>query len=574
MENQETQAQHREFTANLFIRRLQKAVDRKIFAQIMLGMILFMAGFYFMTYSVNENNAEQNLSMLKDIYLKLYTQSMDFLEDENTVSACLKKLEDPSSMELAYAFNRFNLKSVIRNEIILSDEDGKLLDSSFADGQLTNYLVDYNSAICYNVKNSQKRDVYVATYFDTGNYSDYMFVKPVFEGEQLKGYISLFILGTDWNYYLSDENYDGVIVDERQNVIYRSKAGFANQSGKFIPPSARVDTYNGKRYWIKSEALPECGVTIYSLVYYPKSDAYVIGMIVILLLGALWYHLARWMSRTMAEYNAEQVGRLVKEIRYIQAGNHLHRIHMNTNDEFDEVAHRINRMLDSVRELNSRNTELIMLNARLEMGQLEAQMNPHFLYNTLEIIRTLVLWDAPRAEELIERLVHILRYSVNSKYRDVRLREDMDYIQDYLYIQNVRFGSRFSCSMNFDERCWDCMIPKLLLQPIIENSIKYGFREKNEIHVEIKGILQEDILIINVKDDGPGIPEEKEKELNSSLKETVNKEKSLGLHNIARRLCLQYGEQSGLAIRSRSGEGFEVMIRIEQSSRKKDESDV
>ncbi len=558
-------SQPRVFTANRFINQLQQAVTRRLVFQISLGMMLFIVAFFSMTYVSNREKAEKNLEMLRSFYLKLYRQSMDFLNDEGLQEAYLERWRDPDSTDFEYLFNRFNTKSVIENKVILTDEAGRFLDSTFAENELSDYLCEYNRAVCHNVKNLGKNEVYVTVYSDTGNYSDYLFIRPVYEKETLRGFISLFLIGSEWNFYLSDKNYDGVIIDDRCNVIYRSKAGFANQSGKFYPQSGKIGYYNQERYWVEREFLPECGVTIYSLVYYPRDNTLLIGIFLILLLGALWYSLARWMSRTMAEYNAGQLSLLVREIRKIQDGDYEHRIHMNTNDEYDEVAHRINRMLDSVRELNNRNSELILLNAKLERGQLEAQMNPHFLYNTLEIIRNLVILDGEKAEELIERLVHILRYSVSNSKRDMRLEEDMEYIRDYLYIQKVRFGDRFSCKLNFDEEALACMVPKLLLQPVIENSIKYGFKAKKEIHVWVEGHVREHVLMICVADDGPGMDQERLTQLSESFKDVAHTADNLGLHNIARRICLQYGEHSEMKIRNRQGGGFEVEISIDQT---------
>lgn len=557
--------QPRVFTANRFINQLQQAVTRRLIFQISLGMMLFIVAFFSMTYVSNREKAEKNLEMLRTFYLNLYRQSMDFLNDERVQEAYLKRWQDPDSTDFEYLFNRFNTKSVIENKVILTDEAGRVLDSTFAENELSDYLCEYNRAVCYNVKNLGKKEVYVTVYSDTGNYSDYLFIRPVYEKETLRGFISLFLIGSEWNFYLSDKNYDGVIIDDRCNVIYRSKAGFANQSGKFYPQSGKIGYYNQERYWVEREFLPECGVTIYSLVYYPRDNTLLIGIFLILLLGSFWYSLARWMSRTMAEYNAGQLSLLVREIRKIQDGDYEHRIYMNTNDEYDEVAHRINRMLDSVRELNNRNSELILLNAKLERGQLEAQMNPHFLYNTLEIIRNLVILDGEKAEELIERLVHILRYSVSNSKRDMRLEEDMEYIRDYLYIQKVRFGDRFSCRLDFDEEALACMVPKLLLQPVIENSIKYGFKVKNEIHVWVEGHVKNHVLTICVADDGPGMDLEKLTQLSESLQDVAHTADNLGLHNIARRICLQYGECSELKIRNRQGGGFEVEISIDQT---------
>ena len=564
MESQPRKKSSKDYTANLFVKELQKSVNKRILVQILLGMMLFLSGFFFLTFSTNEMNAKTNLAMLKDVYFQLYNQSVDFLQESSTLSSFQEKVQNPLSTRFEDIFNQFNSKSKVGNKVILMSEEENILYSNFSKDELSEYLINYNRAVCYNTKNSGSDDVYVAVYFDTNRYSDYLFVKPVYKNGVLIGYISLYVLGTDWNFYLSDKNYDGVIVDQRLNVIYRSKAGFANQSGKFTPQKGIVCTYNNERYWVKNENLPEYGVTIYSMVYYPKNNTMVIGIGVIVIIGLLWYNLAKWMSHSMAQYNATQVSRLVREIRMIQNGEYSHRIHMNTRDEFDEVGHRINRMLDSVRELNSRNTELIVLNSALEKGQLEAQMNPHFLYNTLEIIRNLVVIDADKAEELIEKLVHILRYSVSNDSSSVHLREDMEYINDYLYIQRMRFGRRFSCNISFDKECDECMIPKLLLQPIIENSIKYGFKAQTDIIVDIHGEVTDGLLTLRVSDNGPGMPENKAKELSGSLNQIAHKEKSLGLHNIARRLYLSYGTRSGIEIRNHEGSGFEVILVIEQ----------
>lgn len=558
-------SQSRVFTANRFINQLQKAVTRRLVFQIVLGMILFVLAFFFMTYVSNREKAEKNLEMLRTFYLKLCDQSMEFLNDDEVLQAYLERWKDPESTDFEYLFNRFNTKSVIENKVILIDADGNLIDTTFAENELSDYLSEYNRAVCYKVKNMQKKEVYVTVFSDTGRYSDYLFIRPVYEGETLRGFISMFLIGSEWNFYLSDKNYDGVIIDDRCNVIYRSKAGFANQSGKFYPQAGKIGYYNQERYWVEREYLPEYRVTIYSLVYYPTDNTLFIGMCLIFLLGMLWYSLARWMSRTMAEYNATQLSYLVREIRKIQDGDYEHRIHMNTNDEYDEVAHRINRMLDSVRDLNHRNSELIVLNATLERGQLEAQMNPHFLYNTLEIIRNLVMFDGEKAEELIERLVHILRYSVSNSKKDLRLEEDLEYIQDYLYIQEVRFGDRFSCELNFDQEALACIVPKLLLQPVIENSIKYGFRVRKEIHIRIEGKVREKVLTIRAEDDGPGMDQEKLDQLSASLQDMTHTTDHLGLHNIARRICLQYGKRSGMKIQNRQGGGFEVEILIDQT---------
>lgn len=164
----------------------------------------------------------------------------------------------------------------------------------------------------------------------------------------------------------------------------------------------------------------------------------------------------------------------------IQKGDHKHRIQLGTDDEFGEVGHQVNRMLDNIQNLNERNTELLKLNSRIEMEQLTQQMNPHFLYNTLEIIRNLVIFDAPKAEELIVKLTEVLRYSVNTIRKEMTLEEDMQFIDAYLEIQNCRFGDRFHCEIHIETECSQCIVPKMLLQPMGLGAVSYGIQYRNK----------------------------------------------------------------------------------------------
>jgi sensor histidine kinase YesM len=364
---------------------------------------------------------------------------------------------------------------------------------------------------------------------------------------------------------MSDWNFDGVITDKRNNVIFYSKPSLITNNYKFEIGKSRIGYLDKDRYWMVSEQLQDYEVTIYSLIYNPNNSTYLIGLAVIAVMGFLWYQIANQMAASMAENNAASINKLVKEIRIIRKKDHNHRVEMDSGDEFEDVAYQINYMLDNIRDLNTKNTELLKLNNIIEMNQLTAQINPHFLYNTLEIIRNLVLQDSVMAEGLIVRLTQVLRYSINNSKRDVMLEEDIKYILDYISIQSCRFGDRFVCNVNIDPDCGDCIIPKLVLQPIIENSIKYGFKKKMNLRIDIRGYRKDNILYLSVKDDGMGTNAEEAVRLNESMKEVYNDTASNGLRNIARRLWLQYGEESGIKIVNEEGVGFEVILTVVQS---------
>lgn len=554
------------YPADKFRRSLRRSVLNEAILLFMTGAVFFVAALFGVSLWNNEANALQHQNMLEKVFASLYEANEEFLLDEGTQEMCRKILKtQEGASELSSAFKKFSMGCEVENDVILSDTAGRVYYTSYGSEELTTYLKNYNAAVCYNARSYPEGKIYNAVFWGEGNYGDYMFVKPVFDGGAIKGYLSMFLSGSDWNFYLSDQNYEGLITDMRNNVLYCSRADLMYGSNKFYGEGFRYWYHGRDRYWMVKKNLEDYGVVIYSLVYYPNSPAFFIGMLVICAMGLFWYKVAMQMAKTMAEQNSEQIGKLVSEIRVIQGGDYEHRIEMDTDDEFKEVGYRINAMLDNIRELNSRNIELLQLNNRIEISQLTAQINPHFLYNTLETIRNLVLYEGEKAEKLIIQLTKILRYSINNTKKDVYLEEDMGYIEDYLEIQRCRFGNRFSCQVEMEKACNTCLIPKLLLQPIIENSIKYGFERHMTLAVKVKGHVEGDILVISVKDDGPGMSAEAAKALQETIRDRFSTSSSNGLHNIARRLYLQYGEESSLNIETAEGQGMTVVIRIKQA---------
>ena len=193
---------------------------------------------------------------------------------------------------------------------------------------------------------------------------------------------------------------------------------------------------------------------------------------------------------------------------------------------------------------------------------LQNQINPHFIYNTLDNIRYLIPTDPQRAQQLIGRFIGILRYSINNTKHNVTVKDDLKYLQDYLVIQSTRFGANFSYEIDIDDACMEFIIPKLLLQPLLENSIKYGFQKKPCIHIRVRGWLGEDALYFTVEDNGGGVDETMLEQLRDILRsDEVNIEHN-GLQNINRRIWLGYGGDSGLTIDSTEGEGFTVKLKL------------
>jgi sensor histidine kinase YesM len=548
-----------------FQKEMKKSVLKEIISLLVKVSALFVFALLSATFVKNELAADKSMKHLETAFVEAFDSHKAFLLEESTQELCRDLLtgeeQTASFQNLLY---RHNLNQKIRSKAIIMDSQFNIKYSSFSNEEISAYHYSYNNAISNNARKIGENEVYTAVYSNSSGYSDYMMVKPLRSGEEIVGYISLFLSGDDWSYYMSHFSDNGVITDTRNNVIFYNKPSLMESSYKFDIQKSKITYIGGERYWLKHAALPTYGIQIYSLVLYPGNPEIIIGLLMVIIIGILWFNLANKISETMAEKNAQSINQLVSEIRIIRKFDQSHRIQMDSKDEFEDVAHHINQMLNTITRLHEKNTELLKLNNLIEINHLTAQINPHFLYNTLEIIRNLLIFDADQAGKLIVKLTKVLRYSINNSKRDVTLEEDLQFIHDYLSIQKTRFGERLQCTMDIEENCYSSVVPKLVLQPLIENSIKYGFQDQMELSIRIKGYLKDGYLILQVEDNGPGMAEKELEELKDMLKKDVNETRANGLFNIMRRLKLKYTEKSGMEIALRPLRGLTITLNILQ----------
>lgn len=212
-----------------------------------------------------------------------------------------------------------------------------------------------------------------------------------------------------------------------------------------------------------------------------------------------------------------------------------------------------------------------------ELTALQSQINPHFLYNTLESIRGQALMDDNvEIARMVEALAAFFRYSISRKGNLVTLRDELANIDNYMLIQRYRFNNRFSMEVIIDEEdeaAYDFLIPRLIIQPVVENAIFHGLEEKLEDgKVIIEVIVTEKNLIITISDNGKGIDRETLRQLNAKIRsrdikledsaKTNQRNTGIALPNIHKRIQLLYGEDYGVNIYSTPGQGTDVEITI------------
>lgn len=410
------------------------------------------------------------------------------------------------------------------------------------------------------------RTVYTTVYHFRANSSEYVMLHPLYRDGEYQGAAAVYLNENDWTKLFSQYQYDAILTKSNGDVITCSSSSFLSQknANKYLPAdAAQYVQVNGNRYLRSSRSLENGTVLAYSFIYSPTNYSYLfVGLLLIVLLGLSWAAMFARIMHAMTEQMVKSVDTLVREIRIIRKEDPDHIIEIDTGDEIEEIAHQVNKMVCSIQELSQRNIALAEVNNRMEMQNLQAQINPHFIYNTLDNIRYLIPTDPQRAQQLIGRFIGILRYSINNTKHNVPVKDDLKYLQDYLVIQSTRFGANFSYEIDIDDACMEFIIPKLLLQPLLENSIKYGFQKKPCIHIRVRGWLGEDALYFTVEDNGGGVDETMLEQLRDILRsDEVNIEHN-GLQNINRRIWLGYGGDSGLTIDSTEGEGFTVKLKL------------
>lgn len=282
-----------------------------------------------------------------------------------------------------------------------------------------------------------------------------------------------------------------------------------------------------------------------------------------------------WFGKRREEKKREECERILRGLKQVQDGNFETEIDAGSDPDLARIAEACNEMIGSLRREQESARRMAELVAAAQNKQLESQFNPHFLYNTLENIRYMCRLDPQAAEQMVRDLSGLMRYSLEDTGGEVILSEDLDHLSHYLAILKCRFGERFQFETEITSQALNCRIPKLVLQPMIENAVKYGFGgKKKEIHVNLKAYCHEGTLFLLCRDDGMGMSQSALKNLAALLEQRENTSRHSGLYNIHRRIGLLYGRPYGVEIRSLEGEGTTLVVTIPvREGEKKDAED-
>ena len=267
------------------------------------------------------------------------------------------------------------------------------------------------------------------------------------------------------------------------------------------------------------------------------------------------------------------INKLVEGMKKVERGNKHEDIELDRSDELGYLSESFNRMSKKIDYLVNRIYKEEIALKEAEIKALQAQINPHFLFNTLENINWMAqLNGVPEISETVSALAKLIDGSIGRGDRTISLREELEYIDNYTTVLKNRYEDKFEVIKILDDGLMDKKIPRLLIQPLVENAVKHGIgKSRRKGIIRLEAFREEGHIVFEVEDNGMGMTAEELEALNKRLQEdelilegngAVPARKSIGLENVNRRIKLLYGSSYGVKIESSYDEYTKVTVRI------------
>ncbi len=298
---------------------------------------------------------------------------------------------------------------------------------------------------------------------------------------------------------------------------------------------------------------------VYAGEAYSVSNAILLSAIAVLVLAAALTTLFSRILSHPLEQMAQTMNRVDPEHLSIRAA-------VGGHDEVAQIAQSFNELMDRLQAAIQSEYLLEIRHKEAMLRALQAQLNPHFLYNVLQSVSSMAeVREAPEIVTLARSLGSVLRYSIQCESLTASVREEVSHVEHYLLIQKIRFGERLHYKLNVPEYAMDYRLPRVFLQPMAENAVIHGLEARPEPgNLSIRIWLEDELLYIEVSDDGCGIAPEELNRIYEQFRHTQipSSETGIGLINLKSRLELFYGDRASLHIETEIGVGTSITIAL------------
>lgn len=370
------------------------------------------------------------------------------------------------------------------------------------------------------------------------------------------------------------ENTDSLfgILNEGGEVVYQKgdsdDSPFQKEELKDLREAIRTNTkssfrvnVDGKEYLITKRIMDNTGWCLVNMVPYSQilSDLWrttlimalaIVGILVVTLIGV----------NQILTNVIKPLKKLEKHMKKVNLENLNEKVVIDTDDEISHLAGKFNSMLERIENLKEQVVEEQEDKRKYELQALQAQINPHFLYNTLDSIIWMAETQDTNIVPMTEALAKLFRISLNKGNEEILLKKELEHVKNYLIIQSMRYADKFTYDIQTEGHVENCHVIKLIIQPIVENCIYHGIKKKRGSgHISIRAFQQEKNLIIKVSDDGCGMTEEIRSKILSDEIEPENISGSgIGVRNVNERIQLRFGKEYGIFYESEEGKGTTV----------------
>jgi len=315
-----------------------------------------------------------------------------------------------------------------------------------------------------------------------------------------------------------------------------------------------------QKYIVGCQTLTGTDWTLVSAVPYKYIQSASLSIRNLVILVAILLGFAAYITAYFVTVSStNRIRRLALSMRKVHEGDFSEIAISDIRDEIGELENNFNYMVQTLSSMIAERVKSGQEKKTAELKALQAQINPHFLYNTLDLINWMALRNGiPSISDLAQSLARFYKLSLNRGRDIVTVRDEIAHVAVYLQIQDVRFDNKIHYSFSVDESILECLVPKIILQPLVENSIIHGILEKPEKtgSIRITGQRNGNDIILGVEDDGAGLSAET---LETIL---IKSNEGYGVINIDQRIKLYYGNQYGLTYNSTPGKGTTVSITM------------
>ena len=318
--------------------------------------------------------------------------------------------------------------------------------------------------------------------------------------------------------------------------------------------------FMGKNQTIMATYLPTIDMYIVNLIDKEMIMKNLINTKTIVFISASIVFISLLVILLISRRLTKSLTQLVKQISEISKKSFDGYVTVSGSYETKQLAHAFNHMLDELQEYIDQLIQTQKKQRHAELAALQRQINPHFLYNTLTSVKIMVQQgNKEKAADTVNALISLLQNAVGNVNETISVKEEIENLKSYVFINHVRYGDRINVNYFIAPDCLDLQLPKLIIQPFIENAFFHGFTKKNEGYIHIAIQKENDTLLCEIVDNGDGM----QMEGRDRLPDSIRKRKlfsGIGVRNVNDRIKLLYGERYGVHISSEIGVGTHIKL--------------